>query len=55
MAEAVKILPMSRNGVYSAVRRGEIKTVRLGKKILVPTGPLRRQLGIEAFEAEVQA
>jgi Helix-turn-helix domain len=42
------MLPISRNGLYEAIRRGEIKSVKLGKKILVPTGPLRRQLGIEA-------
>jgi hypothetical protein len=46
-AQALKVLPMSRNGLYEAMRRGEIKTVRLGKKILVLTGPLRRQLGID--------
>jgi hypothetical protein len=45
--DALKVLPLSRNGLYEAIRRGEIKTVRLGKKILVPTGPLRRQFGIE--------
>jgi excisionase family DNA binding protein len=47
-ADALKVLPISRNGLYEAIRRGEIKSVKLGKKILVPTGPLRRQLGIEA-------
>jgi hypothetical protein len=47
-AQALKVLPMSRNGLYEAIRRGDIKTVKLGKKILVPTGPLRRQFGIEA-------
>jgi hypothetical protein len=47
-SDALKVLPISRNGLYEALRRGEIKSVRLGKKILVPTGPLRRQLGIEA-------
>lgn len=46
-AEALKVLPLSRNGLYEAIRRGDLQTVKIGNKILVPTGPLRRQLGIE--------
>ncbi len=46
-SDALKVLPLSRNGLYAAIARGEIKTVRLGKKILVPTGPLRQLLGVE--------
>ena len=52
VADALKVLPISRNGLYEAIRRGDIKTVKLGKKILVPTGPLRRQFGIEAQSGE---
>jgi hypothetical protein len=48
VADALKVIPLSRNSLYEAIRRGDIKTVKLGKKILVPTGPLRRQFGIEA-------
>jgi hypothetical protein len=47
VADALKVIPLSRNGLYEAIRRGDIQTVKLGKKILVPTGPLRRQFGIE--------
>ena len=47
VADALKVLPLSRNGIYEAIRRGDIKTVRVGKKILVPTAPLRRQLGMD--------
>jgi hypothetical protein len=39
------ILPVSRNSAYEAVRRGEIPSLRLGGRILVPTIPLRRLLG----------
>jgi hypothetical protein len=46
-AQALKVIPMSRNGLYEAIRRGEIKTVKMGKKILVPTAPLRRQFEID--------
>lgn len=48
VADALKIIPLSRNGLYEAIRRGDIATVKMGKKILVPTAPLRRQLGLEA-------
>lgn len=47
VADALKVVPISRNGIYEAIRRGEIQTVKIGKKILVPTAPLRRLLGIE--------
>jgi excisionase family DNA binding protein len=46
--EALQVLPLSRNGLYEALRRGDITSIRIGKKILVPTGPLRRLLGIES-------
>ena len=31
-----EILQISRNHAYSLVQRGELKSVRLGKKILIP-------------------
>jgi hypothetical protein len=42
-----KIFGLSRNGAYEAARRGDFRTIRLGKRLVVPTAPLRRQLGIE--------
>jgi hypothetical protein len=42
------LLPVSRNGIYDACNRGEIECFRLGRKIVIPTGPLKRKLGIEA-------
>ena len=47
VADTLRIIPISRNKMYDAIARGEIKTVRIGKKILVPTAPLKRQLGLE--------
>ena len=47
VAEALKLIPLSRNGIYAAITRGDIKTIKIGGRILVPTAPLRRQLGIE--------
>jgi hypothetical protein len=42
------LLPLSRNGVYEAIKRGEIDTIALGRKKAVITAPLRKKLGIEA-------
>jgi hypothetical protein len=44
--EAGTILSLSRNGSYEAAKRGDIETFKVGKKILVPTAPLRRKLGL---------
>jgi hypothetical protein len=44
---AGRVLDMSRNSAYDAVHRGDIQSVRMGKRFIVPTAPLRRLLGIE--------
>lgn len=43
-----KILPLSRNGIYEAIRRGEIDAIGFGKKKAIITAPLRKKLGLEA-------
>jgi hypothetical protein len=40
------VMPLSRNGLYDALQRGQIESFRLGKKIIIPTAPLLRKLGI---------
>jgi len=45
--ELAVVLRTSRNGAYDAVRRGDVESFRVGKKIKVPTAPLRRKLGME--------
>jgi hypothetical protein len=45
--ELAKVTRTSRNGAYDAIKRGEVATIRFGKKIKVLTAPLRRQLGME--------
>ncbi|MGP6192347.1 MAG: helix-turn-helix domain-containing protein [Vulcanimicrobiaceae bacterium] len=35
-AEAARLLGISRNLAYEAARRGEIPTIRIGRRILVP-------------------
>lgn len=38
---------LGRNASYAAAARGEIPTVRIGKKIRVPVAQLLRQLGYD--------
>jgi hypothetical protein len=41
------VLPVSRNGVYAAINRGEIDVIAIGKKKAIITASLRRKLGLE--------
>ena len=45
---AARAFGMSRNPAYEACRSGQIPSLRIGRKIVVPTAPLRKMLGIEA-------
>ena len=45
--EVCAALNMSRGGVYAAARRGEIPTTRIGGKVLILAGPMRRMLGLD--------
>lgn len=42
--EAAKILRISRGSAYEAARSGDIPTVRIGKRILVPRARLLKLL-----------
>ncbi len=44
---AGEILGVSRRSAYRAVARGQIPTIRLGRRLQVPTAALLRLLGIE--------
>jgi hypothetical protein len=37
---------LSRNSSYEAAKRGDIPTIRIGRKILVPVAPLAAKLGL---------
>jgi hypothetical protein len=39
---------LGRSSAYQAIRSGQLPSIRLGRKIAVPTAPLRKMLGIEA-------
>jgi excisionase family DNA binding protein len=45
--EVAEILGLSKMSAYNAAKRGEIPTIRIGKRILVPTADLRRMLGLD--------
>lgn len=40
-------LGLSRQSTYNAVASGEIPTIRVGRRILVPTAALRRMLQLD--------
>lgn len=43
--EARKILGLSRGLMYQAIRRGEIPSFRVGRRLLIPRAPLLKLLG----------
>lgn len=48
IVEAAKRLRIGRNQAYDAARNGELPTIRIGKRWLVPTAALDRMLSGEA-------
>jgi excisionase family DNA binding protein len=44
VAETARRLGLSRQGAYQAVRRGDIPSLRIGKRILVPRTALEQLL-----------
>jgi len=42
-----RLLGLSRQATYDAANRGDIPTIRIGRRILVPTAALARLLCIE--------
>jgi excisionase family DNA binding protein len=43
--DAARVLGVSRGSAYEATRRGELSTVRIGRRKLVPTAKLLELLG----------
>ena len=46
--EAGAVLGISRSTAYECVKRGEIPSIRLGRRVVVPVAEVRRMLGIES-------
>jgi excisionase family DNA binding protein len=49
--EAAKILGISRNTAYDAVKTGQLPTVKIGRRFLVPKAALERLLDSAAGAA----
>jgi len=47
VSEAAIVLGISRDSAYRACRAGQIETLRLGKRLVVPTALLRLKLGLD--------
>jgi excisionase family DNA binding protein len=43
--DVAKVLGIGRTQAYRAINTGEIGSIRIGGRVLVPTEPLRQQLG----------
>ena len=48
-----RLMPLSLNLIYAACNTGEIECFRVRNKIVIPTAPLRRKLGMEATRGEL--
>lgn len=46
---------LSRNASYEAAKRGDLPTIRIGRRVVVPTAPLLRMLGVEDREPHAVA
>lgn len=46
--EAARLLGVSRGLAYQAARDGQLPTIRLGRRLLVPRGPLLALVGVPA-------
>lgn len=46
--ETARLLGISNNLAYEAAARGELPTVKIGRRVLVPRAALQRLLGVEA-------
>ena len=51
VADAARLLGISRGLAYEAVRVGQIPSVRIGRRILIPRRALEEQLGLESGPA----
>jgi hypothetical protein len=47
VSEFAAVFGLSRNAAYEAIQRRNVKSLRFGKRIVVPTAPLRKMLGLD--------
>jgi excisionase family DNA binding protein len=48
--ELSAVLGVGRGQAYAAVREGQVRSLRIGKRILIPTTAVREMLGREGAE-----
>jgi excisionase family DNA binding protein len=48
VGELPKVLGISRAAAYEAVKTGEIPSIRIGRRIVVPTAAVRRMLQLDS-------
>ncbi|MGY2935987.1 hypothetical protein ACVWZ6_005589 [Bradyrhizobium sp. GM6.1] len=41
------IFPLTRSGIYEAIKRKDLDVIEFGKKKAILTAPIRRKLGME--------
>lgn len=46
VAEAAELLGIGRSAAYEAARRGDLPTVRIGRRVLVPRAALEKMLDV---------
>ena len=51
--EAASQLGLSRNAAYDAAKRGDLPTIRMGRRLLVPRVPFEALLNPAAMKMEV--
>ncbi len=44
--EAADLLTIGRTSAYEAIRRGELPSLKIGRRIVVPVAPLMHMLGM---------
>jgi excisionase family DNA binding protein len=49
--QAAEVLGISRSAAYAAAKSGELPTIRIGRRFVVPTAELRRMLRIDVSES----
>ena len=49
--ELAEVLGTGRTATYDAVRRGEIPSFKIGRKVVIPTAAVRRLLCLDEVEA----
>lgn len=47
--------PFGRSGTYAAIQRGELPSVRIGRRLFIPTQPLRQLLGLDGMSVPAVA